>query len=567
MNPRLLQYLRSIGLDANATDEQAWEFFQARRGLQSSIACALNYNQADDAARTNCDLMIRAIGYDPANPNTLLAVDKPPVPGSDGTSLGGDLEKRLLAQGAESERKRRAEITQYAAIAGCTDDFVRGLLDDPQITSDVARDKIFEDHKARTRADVSPDMPTAPAGHSRSSVTGISVDILEAAMLHRSGIDPTKHWVRSDAGGNLFQRRATAIELEKAADLSWELRGMSMEDILRRAAVIDKVTLPAGREGLMVAYARSFSTAALSAIYTTNMNSQLLAAFEVAPDSTTGGWVREADVPNFKTNERARMVNGGALKKLPRGSAADHATFEDVVETYKIARYAKQFVVDDQDIQDDTFGAMNEFTPADFGVAARQLRPDLIYSLIIANAAMRDSVALFHATHANLSTTAALGTAGKLEAARKAMRIQTENGRNLNPMAKFLIVPPALEDTADVMVNSRLLITGESATKPENNPNYGKGLVVVTDARLENGVVDPTDGTGATVRAGSATTWYLAAMASAHTIEVGYLRGAGRRPQIRSFVLTEGRWGIGWDIKMDIGAKALDWRGWHKATA
>jgi len=45
--------------------------------------------------------------------------------------------------------------------------------------------------------------------------------------------------------------------------------------------------------------------------------------------------------------------------------------------------------------------------------------------------------------------------------------------------------------------------------------------------------------------------------------QVGYLRGTGRVPAIRSFVLDKGQWGIGWDIKFDIGAKALDFRGMY----
>jgi hypothetical protein len=49
----------------------------------------------------------------------------------------------------------------------------------------------------------------------------------------------------------------------------------------------------------------------------------------------------------------------------------------------------------------------------------------------------------------------------------------------------------------------------------------------------------------------------------AKTIEVGYRRGTGRAPTIRSFVLDKGQWGLGWDINFDIGAKALDYRGMY----
>jgi hypothetical protein len=575
MNPRLIKYLRSLGLAADADEARTDEFFRGLRGVQASIANALNYNEADQAARTNCDLMIRALGYDPESPNNLLAAEEPPQQrqqaGSDGASVNGDLE-RARVEGANAERQRRSAIEQYAAIAGCSDDFVRGLIDDAAITADVARERIFEDHRTRTRANVQQDMPSGPAIHSRNSVSGYTVETLEAAMLHRSGIDPTQGWVRGDANGVPSRARIAAADAARHADLAWQHRAASIEDMMRMAATLDRVTLPSGRNGLMRAYceglaARAFSTSALSSIFTTNMNSQLLGAFETAPDTTTGGWIRESDVADFKSNERARMKNGGTLDKLPRGSEANHASYEDLVESFKIARYAKQFVVDDQDIIDDTFGAINQHAPADLGVAARQLRPDLVYSILIGNPTMRDGNPLFDATnHGNYKASSG-ALASWLGSARTAMRLQAENGRNLNIMPKFLLLPPTLEDTGDTMLNSRLLITGASGTLPENNPNFNKGLVPVIEARLENGVTDPTDPTGATVHAGAADHWFLAAMAAAHTIEVAYLRGSGRVPQIRPFVLTQGRWGIGWDIKMDIGAKALSWEGLYRSEA
>ena len=67
-----------------------------------------------------------------------------------------------------------------------------------------------------------------------------------------------------------------------------------------------------------------------------------------------------------------------------------------------------------------------------------------------------------------------------------------------------------------------------------------------------------------TTNSGSATTWYLAST-MASTIIVGY-RG-GRVPTSRSFMLDKGKYGMGWDIKLDIGAKAMDWRGLRKTTA
>jgi len=218
--------------------------------------------------------------------------------------------------------------------------------------------------------------------------------------------------------------------------------------------------------------------------------------------------------------------------------------------------------VDEQDIIDDMLGALRE-TPAEMGDAAARLRPDLVYSILLANATLSDTVALFSAaTHANLQTSSAL-TSATLRDAIESIMTQQDNSVNLNLRPSHLIVPVGLLHDAANLVNSATLLTGSDVQIGSANPIQMHNLTLVSDSRLDNGVTDPKSGT---VNAGSATTWYMAS-AMARTIEVGYIRGSGRAPELRSFVLSQGKWGMGWDIKMDIGAKALDYRGFNKATA
>ena len=148
------------------------------------------------------------------------------------------------------------------------------------------------------------------------------------------------------------------------------------------------------------------------------------------------------------------------------------------------------------------------------------------------------------------------------------MSTHQENGANLNVRATHLLVPQALRHTASQIVNSSEIHPANYPTSSGDqvgnlNPIQADGLQIASDARLDNGVTDPNSGT---TYVGSATTWF-AASASAPTIEVGYLSGTGRAPVVRSSSLTNGRWGINFDAKLDIGAKALDWRGLHKSTA
>ena len=257
---------------------------------------------------------------------------------------------------------------------------------------------------------------------------------------------------------------------------------------------------------------------------------------------------------------------GGSLPKLPRGGEADHAEREDQGESYKISRYAEQFVVDEQDFIDDNMGALRD-TPVEFGEKASRQRPDLVYAILLANPTLAATGRqLFNVTDGNLGSSSALSDS-TLKAAIAAFGTVTEKGVILNLRPTHLIVPWGLHFTGKELRNSSQIIVagtaGNVTTRGNANTLADEGLEQVTEGRLDNGVTDPDSGT---TYSGSATTWFLASN-QAPTIEVAYRRGTGRMPQVRGFVLDKGQWGLGWDINLDIGAKAMEWRTLRKTTA
>ena len=398
--------------------------------------------------------------------------------------------------------------------------------------------------------------PKAPAGHAHSHDDTHNLQALQGGMLLRANLaldhDAFKtpqavamnvpRWLR--AGINDDNR-------QQAMEAAHRISDMSMLTLCQEACRIDGVDAPSNRTALIEA---AFSGGALANIFTTNINTVVLATYMETGD-TTGGWTRERDVSDFKTNERPRMLKGPSLARLPTGGTADHTDRSDILESYKIARYARQFVVDDQDVINDRFDALAD-TPVEMGLAAARLRPDLVYSIVLANANLSDGTALFHADHNNLNTSAALASSTLITAVGT-VELQQESSVNLNLRASHLIVPSELKHTgAELIQSSTILVHGNTDTVrgSENTIKSIENLGLVSDSRLSNGVTDPTDDT---VRSGSGTTWFLVSKMG-HTIEVGFLRGTGRAPSIRSFTLDRGQFGIGWDIKMDIGAKALD---------
>jgi hypothetical protein len=292
----------------------------------------------------------------------------------------------------------------------------------------------------------------------------------------------------------------------------------------------------------------------------------MLEGFMTAPD-TTGPWTKPADLPNFQTVERIQKHLISGLKRTDRNETPGDAEAAAVLESYKLARYTERFTVDEMDIIDDRFGAL-DMTPGEMGEAARELRPDLVYSILLGNPTMgQDSTALFATDHGNLVASGAGLSIDTLQARKSAMAQQTSNGRLLNIMARYLIVPESDHWTARQIVGStELRNTTSSTVFGTMNPAQGS-FEVIAEPRLDVGVTDPSTLPLPTTHAGQPGAFFLATAGGRHGIEVGHLRGTGRAPIVRRYNLTEGRIGIGWLVIMYIGAKAIGYQGLQKASA
>lgn len=411
-----------------------------------------------------------------------------------------------------------------------------------------------------------------PAGHIKSHDKNCSVQALQGAMILRAGGKLDHPAYKTRAGYAMLHKTApfllqdiNASDRNRYMEAAHNYDRYSMIQICEEACRLNRVDTGGMSASEMIRAAFS-GGGNLSNIFTTNVNAILLATYVEFQNDTTAGWVSEADVNDFKSNERPRVNVGDGLKKLSRGHEAEHTSYTDTVESYKIARYARQFVIDEQDAIDDNFGVFKE-VPTGFGQAAARLKPDLVYgAVILANPTLSaTSVAVFSDSNSpdnNLSGSLSHAT---LSTGLAAMRLVRENSVNLNLEATHILVPPSLEDLAIELTSSINIIAGGDtgvSIRGGNNSINRRNLTVVAEPRLENGVVNPADETS---QSGSSTAWFLVC-ANGHTIEVGYLKGTGRAPQVRNFVLDQGRWGMGWDVKHDIGVKALDFKAMNKSS-
>jgi hypothetical protein len=536
VNPQLRAFLETLGLRKEASESDAKSFYETLSG--------------DDKARA--DAAAKATAVTPAVVQSAARTD---------AADPADAARQAVT--AERERVRQirelAGADVPAAMATCA-------IDEGWDVNRASREfltAVREGRQASAAAvPYTPSAYTGPVGNSNARALACGL------MLATGTADPTTRSMHTGRREPTPADRLTAQDAEQGHRYA----RMSAIDIVRECVRLDtgRMCWDPGEALEMARSAPSGGT--LAQVFTTSMYARLVAGWEEVPDTTD--WCDVEDVPNFLTQDDISLSADARLRALPRGDTAKDATIADEKESYRIARYARKFVATEEDIIDDRLGAIMRM-PYEMGMAARRLRPDLVYALLLANAKLADNGALFNNTavataggHANL-TTAALGAIG-IKAAIEAMgKYRMPDGTTLNIRPKFLIVPSALQWTSKELLTSTAQAYTAAAAAATPSLYYpiniiaGENLSLRVDDRIgAAGVVDPTTNKA---RTGLDTNWFLSAGGS-RTVRVAYRRGTNRQPVMRSFVLDKGQWGVGWDINLDIGAKALDYRGLHKSA-
>lgn len=267
-------------------------------------------------------------------------------------------------------------------------------------------------------------------------------------------------------------------------------------------------------------------------------------AYDLAP-KTYQAFCRQASIPDFRPVSRAALSDISQMKQIKEGGEYTYATIGDAAEQYSVGKWGQIISLSWETIINDDLSAFDRL-PMAMGQEAAQIEGDIVYGILLANAAMSDAVALFHATHKNLAGVAAAINVASLSAGRTAMRQQTApKGRPLAVAPAQLIVGPLKELEAAQFTSANYVATKNA----DINPDYNRTLTVTIDPRI-------TD-----------LRWFLAAdpnSAAIDTIEYSYLSGA-------EGVMIEQRQGFevdGLDIKARLvfGAKAIDWRGMYMNT-
>lgn len=541
MNPQLRKYLESLGLRSDANDQQAWDFLHSLSQAQQARGLAINEGR---------EQFTPAPAAAPAQPVEQRSAPAPataPVAAPAAPGAAAPVNPDSIRQ---AERDRIAFCRSQAA-PGVPQEMVDQAIREGWDEARVCREYLTAVRGAQPAQPLS----AAPAiGRVADRERDFSRQNMAGALMQRIGIDPAP-LCRSDADRQAWERAMNEGE---------RFMAFSMFDFCREAVRLsgaldpDTGMQPSTQEGFIRA---ALSTPTLSYAFTSSVNARILARYEEA--SAMLDFVEMVDVPDFKQNEAISLGKQSGLQKLPRGKTATHATFADDQETFKIARYARQLVIDDQDIIDDRLDVFSTI-PDEFALAAARLMPDLVFYLLMSNPDLADGTPVFDNSRGNTATDTF--ASDKLKLGVTAMRKQKENGVNLNINPQYLLTSAALEFQArELLGSANLIIAGTAGTVTERgsrNVVSDIGLQLRMDARIDNGVTDPDS--GASVN-GSSTAWFLLSRPF-RTIRGAYRAGTGRRPQLRRFTLDRGQYGIGWDIAMDCGAKIIGHRGLYRGN-
>jgi ATP-dependent Clp endopeptidase proteolytic subunit ClpP len=260
-------------------------------------------------------------------------------------------------------------------------------------------------------------------------------------------------------------------------------------------------------------------------------------------DETFPLWTGKGTASDFRATSRVDLGLFPALDKVEEGAEYTYATLGDTGTVVQVATYGKIFAITRQAIVNDDLDFFNR-VPRRMGRAAKRTIGNLVYAILNGNPTMQDSVALFHASHGNLATVAAVPSVTALGAAMASMAVQTDAsgiGTGGGVVPKFLLLPPTLLMTANTILTSAT-IPGDAAQVA--NPVRG-AVTPISDSRL------------------SGTAWYLSAdPAQSDTIEVTYLDG-----EEEPFLDQKEGWNVDgseFKVRMDAGVKALHWRGMFK---
>ncbi len=359
---------------------------------------------------------------------------------------------------------------------------------------------------------------------------------------------------RAAAADGLLLRMG--VDIAKPADGANEFRGMSLRDLaiecLGRDGENTASLLRMSRDELYSRMSREFfnPTSAFPAILDATIKKTIVEEYNKVP-TTFQAWTRKGSVTDFKPTPDHSYVLGGVgdFELVPENGELKNSTpSTSLLPHRKVDTYGKQFSMSRQAFINDDIGFLSE-VPAAYTRAAKRTIDKAVYKILVSNPAIYDGTALFHANHKNLITSGAAPSQTTIQDIILLAQGQTDPfGEPIYEVPKFLVVPMGYEFVLATIFKSAQVV---GSSNNDINPLYNYPLQVVQTPWIN------------ALAGESAKPWFMVAdPSSSKSIQVDYLNGQ----ETPTFRRSEpaGQLGFVWDIWLDWGITAVDYRGIYK---
>ncbi|WP_445677595.1 ClpP-like prohead protease/major capsid protein fusion protein [Pseudomonas putida] len=451
----------------------------------------------------------------PVNQPT-LPVNQPTQPPANETTA--QIEARVL----QAETTRRSGITAAFAMfptieggAALRDE----CLNDTNCTVESANAKLL----AHMGKSTTPTGSQVPGQHGHISNGNLVGDSVRASLQARLGL------------------------AELQADNAYN--HMALRELARASLVDRGIGVASHNLMTMVGMAFTHDASDFGNIMLDTAHLSLLAGWEQS-EETYHLWTRRGILTDFKPSKRVAMGSFNALREVRPGAEYKYVTTGDRGETIALATYGEMFSITRQAIVNDDLDQLSTI-PFKMGQAARATIGDLVYSILTKNLKLSDNKALFDASRNNLFTGAesklSIPAMSRAKSAMATQKADGGKGRTLNVRPAFVLVPVALEDTANQLINSTS-VPGSDVNAGIINPLKGFAQVIA-EPRLDDA---------------STTAWYMASKQGTDTVEVAYLNGQDSPylEQQEGFTVD----GVATKCRIDAGVAPLDSIGLNKSA-
>lgn len=405
-----------------------------------------------------------------------------------------------------------------------------------------------------------------PEEHIRS---GASMDDVRAAavdfLIQHNGPVGTRMSDNSREQDNFRQAATDAllmrsgIDVERPTESAEQMRGLSLRDLAiecmaREGLGTTASLLRMSKDDLWSMACRQFfnPTAAFPAILDNTIRKAIVQRYQAVP-TTFQVWTTKGSVTDFKPTKDHEYLAGGAgeFLRVGEGGELKHDTPQtELLPQRQVATYGRQFSMTREAFINDDVGFITQ-VPGMYAASAKRTINKQVYSILFNNPTIFDGVALFNSAHNNLITTGAAPSIETLQAIMiKLLNQKDPFGDSIMVQPRYVIVPVGYGFLmSQILETAQIDVTGIGSHTANALYQYRNKLQVI-----EEGALNVLAGDG------NAIPWFVAGdQRYAKSLQVDYLNGQ-ETPTIRRSEVP-GRLGFVWDIWLDWGITAVDFRG------